>query len=293
MANYSESRKEGKFLGLYVCSKCKSVILRDFEFYAAEYSRMSLKKAKEAASEASEQGMAALKAFKEKPFLVTSPVEDRSYWLVSGFGTNGLEKGCPYCDHRENWQLEPEIAERLPKDPETGVALVQDVPEWSRMTIAPAEGDTEAIQKMHIALAQHINDASRKYWEEHPEEAASVRAQLDNIKKQIAEITAQKDRVKAGLQNLAKQVRQKEEEMKGLSMFSGERKTCKAELKSLEKQYDSQRMETIEKESQFGKNIQACQKQMKDVLIKNPGILNELEQIVPADTQSIGAIRLN
>ena len=44
-------------------------------------------------------------------------------------------------------------------------------------------------------------DECRSYWAEHSEEAASVHAQLEDIKIQIAVLTAQKDAVKADLKN--------------------------------------------------------------------------------------------
>ena len=291
MASYSESRYDGKYLGTYVCSHCKSVILRNFAFYAVGYSRMSMKKAKEAAAESAHQGIAALQAFQKKPFLVTAPVEDRSYWLVTGFGTEGLERGCPYCGHREAWQMAPENAANLPKDPETGVALVQDVPQLSRMFIVPAEGDD--VQKIYLPLCQQVNEQSRKYWEEHPQDEAAVRTQLGHIQGQIEALTARKKAVQDNTKVLAAQISQKEAQMKGLPMFSGERKACKAELKELEKQYETQRMEGIQQEALLNKQIQEQECRKKEILIRYPGVLNELERIVPQDTQTISAIRLN
>ena len=291
MASYSESRYDGKYLGTYVCSHCKSVILRDFAFYAVGYSRMSMKKAKEAATESAHKGITALQAFSKTPFLVTAPVEDRSYWLVTGFGTEGLDRGCPYCGHREAWQVDPKTAANLPKDPETGVALVQDVPQLSRMIVAPAKGDD--AKKIYMPLCQQVNEQSRRYWEEHPQEEAVVRTQLGRIQDQIEALAAQKNAVQDNTKGLAAQISQKEVQMKGLPMFSGERKACKAELKELEKQYETQRMEGIQQKILLDKQIQEQESQKKEILIRNPGVLDALERIVPQDTQSLSAIHLN
>lgn len=289
MASYHEARRTGKFMGAYVCSNCKSVIMRDFEFYAAGYSRWTQKKAEEAAEAASEQGLAALNAFGDKPFLVTSPVEDRSYSLVSGFGTNGLERGCPYCGHRELWQGDPSVADTLPRDSETGAALVTAVPLMSRLKVTTAED----IQKLHSTMVALITDQRQRYWEEHTEEAAAVREQLQSIKEQIEVLTAQKESARDSSKELFAQMKQKEERLKGLSMFSSERKTCKAELKELEKQYNAQRTADIDQETHLGRSIQEQRKQLKEVLIKNPGVLGEYEQASPKDDPSIAAIRYN
>lgn len=290
MASYNEARKTGKFLGAYVCSHCRSVILRDYEFYAVGYSRWTQKKANEAAEAAAAQGTAALASFTEKPFLVTCPKEDRSYNLVSGFGTNGLERGCPYCGHRETWQLDAETAGNLPQDPETGLVPVQGVP---MMSCLKTLFTPEKAEELHTAMVAMVTDQARSFWEAHPEEAASVRARLQEIKDQLETLTAQKESIRSGSRYLAALVQQKETQMKGLSMFSAERKTLKAELKELEKQYDAQKAADIQQETLLGKQLQELQKQRKDILIKNPGILGEYEQITPKDTMSVAAIRFN
>ena len=289
MASFHEARKTGKFMGAYVCSNCKSVIIRDFEFYAVAYSRWTQKKAEEAAEAVTEQGIKALQAFRDKPFLVTCPTENRSYNLVTGFGTDRLERGCPYCGHKERWQLDPNTANGLPKDSETGAALVEDVPVMSRLLVTTVDG----IKDVQVAMAAMITEQCKSYWKEHAEEAASIRVQIQNLKEQIAVLTAQKESVQACSQKLYAQMKLKEEQMKGLSLFSGERKACKAELKELENQYKVQSATDMEKVSQLSKTIQAYQNHLKEMLIKNPGILDEYEQVVLPNDGSIAAIRYN
>lgn len=289
MASYHEAGRTGKFMGVYVCSNCQSVIMRDFEFHAAGYSRWTQKKAEEAADAAAAQGMTALKAFLKKPFLVTAPTEDRSYSLVSGFTINGLERGCPYCGHRERWQLDPETANGLTRDTETGVALVTDVPVTSRLVLATAE----SVGEVHRTVLEMITDKNKEFWKEHAEESASVREQIQSIKDQICALTAQKGTARDNSKKLFEQMKQKEEQMKGLSLFSGERKALKAEIKELEKRYDAQRMADMEQETSLFRSIQDCQNQLKAVLVKNPGVLGEYEHVTVKDDQSIGAIRYN
>lgn len=289
MASYHEASRTGKFTGVYVCSHCKSVIMSDFVFRAVGYSRWTQKKAKEAADEAAELGLTALKSFVQKPFLVTAPTEDRSYSLVSGFALDGLEKGCPYCGSRERWQLDPETANGLPRDPETGVALVTDVPKTSRMLLATEE----SVEEMGRAVVQMITEQNKAYWEAHTGEATAVRKQIQSIKDQIGVLTAQKEVARDNSHNLYQQKKQKEEQMKGLSLFSGERKTLKAELKELEKRYETQRAADMAQETSLFRSIQEYQNQLKSVLVKNPGVLGEYEQITVKNDPSILAIRYN
>jgi len=289
MASYHEASRTGKFIGVYACSHCQSVIMRDFIFRAAGYSRWTQKKAEEAADEAAELGLTALRSFAEKPFLVTAPTEDRSYSLVSGFALDGLEKGCPYCGSRESWQLDPETVSGLPRDPETGVALVTDVPVTSRMLLATAE----SVEEIGRAVVQMITEKNKAYWETHTDEAAAVREQIESIKNQIGVLTAQKEAARDNSKNLYQQMKQKEEQMKGLSLFSGERKTLKAELKELEKRYETQKAADMAQETSLFRNIQEYQNQLKSVLAKNPGVLGEYEQVTVKNDPSISAIRYN
>lgn len=290
MASYHEARKNGKFMGAYVCSKCKSVIMRDFTFHAVAYSRWTQKKAVEAVEAAAERGLKALTDFKDKPFAVNCEVEDRSYSLVSGFQFSGLERGCPYCGNKERWQFGPEIVNGLPKDAESGVTLVTDVPLRSRLVTVTTP---EEMQKVHSAMVALVTEECKLHWAQHQEEAASVCLQIKEIKEQIEEVTARKASAGTGSASIFGQMKQKEEQMKGLSMFSGERKTLKAELKELEKQYNAQKAADIQQEAQLTVKIETLQKQLKELLIRNPGVLAEHEQVSPKDTQALAAIRYN
>lgn len=290
MASYYQTRKTQTLSGGHICSKCKSVILTDFVFYAIANSRWTQKKAQEGADDAAELGLKALLSFPEKPFLVTQVSEDRSYSLVSGFGTEGLDHACPYCGNREQWQLGDYFAAACRMDPETGVSLVEDVPDESRLTVFTSK---EALDAWRIQVLAKNTLKTTQHWEEHPAEAKNIRAQLHNLTSQMDALESQKKTVREKSQWLFEKMQSKEAEMKGYSLFSAERKGAKAELNDLKKQYNAQSAADLEQEKVLINNIQNLRKQINELKVSNPGILGEVETVTPDNAPHCRAIRLS
>ena len=288
MASYYQTRKTMQLMGGHICSKCKSVILTDFVFYSVANSRWSQKKAQEGAEAAAEKGIKALLSFPEKPFLVSQVSEERTYSLVSGFGVENLNHGCPYCGNRERWQLDSSFAPACRMDPVSGVSLVTDVPEESRLTVLSSKEALD-VWRVKIMAANTLNIS--QYWKEHPTEAESVRGQIQALKNQIEALNAEKTTVREKSQWLYGKVESKEAEMKSFSLFSSERKVAKAELNELKKQYNAQSTADFEREKSIISTISGLEKQIKELKISNPGVLGEMETVTPKDAPYCQAIR--
>lgn len=276
-------------MGGHICSKCNSVILTEFEFFAVANSRWTQKKAQAGAEAAAEKGLKALYSFNEKPFLVTQVSEERTYSLVSGFGVTRLDHSCPYCCHRERWQLDSSFAAACRLDLVSGVTLVTDVPEESRLAVLSSK---EMLDAWRIKIMGANSAKIRQHWEEHSAEAESVRVQMQELINQIETLNAEKAAAREKSQWLQGKVESKEAEMKGYSLFSAERKAVKAELKELQKQYSAQNTANSEREKSIGKTISGLEKKLKELKIGNPGVLGEVETVTPKDAPYCQAIRL-
>ncbi|MBQ2919566.1 MAG: hypothetical protein IJE58_00145 [Oscillospiraceae bacterium] len=287
MTSYYQTKKTMQLMGGHICSKCKSMIFTNFIFFGMANSRWSQKKAQEGAEAAAEKGMKALLSFPEKPFLVTQISEERTYGLVSGFGVENLNHGCPYCGNREKWQKDV-FAFTCQKDPVSGVSLVEDVPEESRLTVLLSKDALDAWQ-MKSMIANTVN--FKKYWEAHPTEAECVRGQIQALKNQIEALNAEKLTVREKSQWLCEKVGSKEAEMKSFSLFSAERKAAKAELNELKEKYNAQSTADIEREKSIIRTISGLEDQIQELKISNPGVLGEMEKVTPKDAPYCQAIR--
>lgn len=288
MASYYQTRKTMQLMGGHVCSKCKSIILTEFVFYAVANSRWTQKKAQEGAEAAAEKGLKALLAFPEKPFLVTQDSEERTYSLVSGFGVERLDHSCPYCGNRERWQQDYSFAAACRMDPVTGVSLVTDVPEESRLTVLSSK---EALDAWRVKVWSANTLNIRQYWKDHPAEAENIHRQLRGLKYQIDVLNGEKATVREKSQLLHTKVESKEAELKGYSLFSAERKAVKAELNELKKQYSAQSTADFEREKTIISAIADLEKQIKELKISNPGVFGEVETVTPNDAPYCQAIR--
>lgn len=288
MASYYQTRQNIPLLGGHICSKCKSVILTEFVFYAIANSRWSQKKAQEGAQEAANKGLKALQEFPQKPFLVTQIVEERTYSLVNGFGIERLDHSCPYCGNRERWQNGSSFAPACRMDPVSGVYLVTDVPEESRMTVLSS---ADALKAWRVQVLAGQTLATKQHWDKHPEEAARIRGQIRELQNGIEALNTEKAHVREKSQYLHSLVESKEAEMKGFSLFSAERKAAKAELKELNKQYEAQSEADFQREKTIISTIAGMEKQIREIKIANPGVLGEMENVTPADAPYCQAIR--
>ena len=223
MASYYQTKKTIQLKGGHVCSKCKSVILTDFEFYSLANSRWSQKKAQAGAEAAAEKGLKALSEFHEKPFLTTMVSEERTYSLVSGFGLERLSHACPYCGHRERWQMSSALAGACRIDPVSGVHLVTDVPEESRLVALTSK---EALDAWRVKIMDGNVLSMKQHWEEHADEAESIRGQIQALEEQIESLNAEKTTVWEKSKALSGKIADKETQVKGYSLFSAERKAA-------------------------------------------------------------------
>ena len=290
MASYYQTKKTIPLMGGHICSKCGSVILTDFIFYSLANSRWTQKKAQEGAEAAAQQGLKALLSFNEKPFMVTEVSEERTYSLVSGFGLEQLDHGCPYCGNRERWQLNTSVVAGCRLDPESGVTLVTDVPEESRLAVLSSK---EALDLWRIKIMSANMLKIKQHWAENSAEAARIRDQIQTLNRHIESLNAKKATVREMSQLLLEKVESKKAEVKGFSLFSAERKAAKAELKELEKQHSAQRDADLAQERSIISTISALEKQIKDLKISNPGVLGEMETVTPADAPYCQAIRFS
>lgn len=260
--------------GSYICSKCKSVILMQFAVKAGGASTWSQKKATEAMDEASEKVLEALQNFSEKPFLVTKNTDGRSFTTGYEIGLEEAEHACPCCGNKEIWQRDAYYADACRMDPVTGVYLVTDVPERSRMKVFSSLD----VAKEHTAkLLAFTAQESKEHWAAHPDEAENLKAQVAHLKDQLAALEPQKAAARNQSKHIFEQVQRKEEEIKGYSLFSSEKKTAKAELKALKKQYDTQRDADLVQERKLEGEMKELEKQMKELLFANPGVTGETE----------------
>ena len=284
MASYYETKKSFQLTGGHICSKCKSVILTVFEFYATAKSSVSMRKAQEGADLAVERGLTALSSFKEKPFSVTRISERQIVALHTGFGMTNLDHSCPYCGHRERWQKDPFLCD---VDPVSGISLVKNVPEESRLTVLT---NKEALNAWQIKVMDTNVVKIKQYWEENPAEAEKIRGQIQELKKQIETLNAEKATIWEKSQCLKGKVEKKTAEMKGFSLFSAARKTAKAELEELNKQYSAQKTADSEREKSIIRTISGLETQLKELKYSNPGVFGEMESVTPKDAPYCQAI---
>lgn len=289
MASYYQTKKTIPLAGGHICSKCKSIILTDFQFFSLANSRWSQKKAQEGAEVAAEKGLKALLSFPEKPFLVTEVSEERTYSLVNGFGIERMDHNCPYCGNRERWQLSGSLAPACRIDPVSGVYLVTDVPEESRLTVLSSK---EALDAWRTQVMAANALSLQQYWEIYPSEREIIRNHLQGLKNQVEALNTEKATVREKSQWLYEMVKSKEAEMKGYSMFSAERKAIKAELKELKKQYSAQSDADFAREKAIINTVSDLEKQMKELKIANPGVLWEVETVTAKDAPYCQVIRL-
>lgn len=289
MSGYYEAIKTIQMKGGHVCSRCKSVIITDFKLNASATSKWSQTKAQEGAEKGAEQGLKALRAFGEKPFLVTESNICGSGNIVAHFSVTHLNHSCPYCGNRERWQLEKSKIGVYRLDPVSGVTLVEDVPEESRLTVWVS---TAELREWQTAV-MHMNTINvRKYWKDHIDEANRICAQIQDLKKQIEVLKAEKATVREKTQWLHAKIVGKEEAVKGFPLFSSERKNAKAELKELNKQYRAQSKADHECEKSIISGIASMEKQMKELKINNPGVMGNVEMVTANDAPYCQAIRL-
>lgn len=260
--------------GVYICSKCKSIQILQFQLLGAGASTWSQKKAEEALTEPTQNLLNALQNFREKPFLLAREYDGRT--ITTGYQV-GLANGdhpCPYCGNAEAWQRGPYYEAACKKDPETGVMLIPDCPEESRMLVFTSiESAVSAVGKINAFKEAEY----KQYWAEHAAEAEQLKAEVESLKEKIAVLEPQKAAAREKSGWLYTQITEKEAQMKSLSLFSPEKKTLKTELKELNAMYTSQKDADILEERRLIGEIDAIEKQLKELKIANPGVLGEME----------------
>ena len=274
MASYYEAKKSAVFTGTHICSKCGSLVFSDFEFYAIARSRWTMKKANEGAEAAAEQGLTALKNSPQKPFLVTCVSENNTYSLVSGFGINGLTHSCPYCGNQEPWQMPARSGSGCTLDPETGVTLIPNIPVKSRLYVCFTKEQLALWQQETLKL---LASEYQEHWAAQPDEAQRLRDQIKALKANIESLTAYLGKIHESSDSITQQILQKQEVMKSHPLFSAERKACKAEVKELQKQYETQRDAEVQQKNQLLKNIQELKDFLMNLMIQNPGVLADVQ----------------
>jgi len=276
--------------GIYICSKCKSPQLLQFQLLGAGASTWSQKKAKEALDEPSKKLLNALQNFREKPFLLSKKYTGRSFTTGYEVGFGNSSSLCPYCLNSETWQKGEYYAADCTKDPETGVMLVPKCPEDSRMLVfSTSESAVDALNKI-IAFkgAQY-----KQYWAEHSEEAERIKEQIAFLENKVANLEPLKAAAKDKSNHISTQIAEKEAAMKGMSMFSPEKKAAKAELKELNTKLKAQQEADLQEETKLKEEISSLKKQIKEIKIENPGIMNELEKVTAHEELTHIAARLS
>lgn len=265
------------FLGTYCCSKCRSMILLQFQLKSGGASTWSQAKATDTMNEAVEKLVQALQNFEEKPFLVTMTYDGRSFTTGYEMGLVNADKACPFCGHKEKWQNGTYYAGACKKDKETEVLLVpDDAPADSRMRVFTSLD----AAKSHIAMILlQMKEHYQQHWLANPGDAEVVKSQMEGLKSQIAQYEGMLTYVKSASDHIHGQIEAKEAEMKGYSLFAPERKTVKAEIKELTKQYEAQKAADLEQETLIKNYIKEVEKQLKTMKTDYPGVYGELETI--------------
>lgn len=266
--------KSINLFGTYVCSKCKSVILMQFVLKAGGASTWSQKKAQEATEEPTQKVLQALQNFSEKPFLVTNKMDGRTFTTGYELQLEEAANGCPCCGNKEIWQRGYEYAAACRMDPVTGVSLVNDCPERSRMAVFSSLDVAKEHAGKLLAFTSH---ESKLHWEANPEEAEKLKARITELGEQITALEPRKASAKDLSKSIFEQIQKKEAEMKGYSLFSAEKKAAKAELKELNKKYNAQKDADIVQERKLDAEIKELEKQKKELLLANPGVTGETE----------------
>ena len=266
--------KEIPLFGVHVCSKCQSVIVREFSVKIASASTWSRNKAMEAATEAGQKVLKALEKFNEAPFLVTETYKERSFTTGYEMEIHDANGVCPFCGAREKWQREYSFAQACKRDVVTGVALINEVEAENCMKVFSAlEGATTYSKLLLIQKSEQF----KKQWNSDPYQQQKIQNQISDLKFRIKDLQNQKELVKEKSHRLFELLQKKETEMKGYSLFSSERKTAKAEHKDLNKQYNAQREADLAREKELADFIANLEKQKKEICVANPGVMNELE----------------
>lgn len=264
-----------QLFGSYICSKCGSVILSHFTMKAVGTSTWSQAKASEIASEGSEKYLQALQNFNEKPFLVTKDTSVRpSFTSLLEVSLENAADKCPCCGNIEIWQRDYSYAAACRMDPETGVSLVTDVPEQSRMKVFASLDTAKDFCGKLMALKTL---EARKHWLEHPQEAADARMRISNLKNNLTNLESRKSAAREKSSHKLQLVEKKKDEMKACSLFSAERKAAKEELKELKKAYDLQLSEDISQEENINKEIKFVKNRLQELQFANPGVMDDVD----------------
>ena len=129
------------------------------------------------------------------------------------------------------------------------------------------EGESDFLAALPDFLIQTGNNLR---WKEGPQQfIRSTNAQYEGM------LTY----VKSASDHIHGQIEAKEAEMKGYSLFAPERKTAKAEIKELTKQYEAQKAADLEQETLIKNYIKEVEKQLKTMKTDYPGVYGELETI--------------
>ncbi|MBR2048166.1 MAG: hypothetical protein IJ960_06165 [Oscillospiraceae bacterium] len=288
MTSYYQTRRTQNLLGGHICSRCRSIIITEFIVVSIANSRWSQKKAQEGAEEAAQKALEVLAACQEKPFLVTYEYEDRTYSLISGFYLEGLNNTCPYCGNRERWQNEASFSAACKKDPQTGVYVVSDVPQESRLMVFDSNLKMKSWQSWVLSAYQGMY---QQYWAGYPNEAVQIREYIQWHNQQISALEYQKENCHETSRWLYSQLVSKGEELKGYSLFSGDRKRCKAEYRDLEKQYETQKAQEAAQEKELLEQLRNLDSQRRAAKIDNPGVMGETETVSHKTAPNCMAVR--
>lgn len=264
--------------GIYVCSKCKSPLLLQFQLLASGASTWSQKKAQEAIEEPCDTLLNALLNFLEKPFLLSKKYNGRTITTGYEVGFGNGDHHCPFCGNHEVWQRGEYYADACKKDPETKVPLIPDCPEESRMIVfTSSEAAVSGLTKLMALKEAEL----KQYWAQRPQEAEQIRSQIGFLRNQVAALEPQKATVRDKSNYLKAQINEKEAQIKKMSLFSADKKIAKAELKELNTRYSAQLDADILEDRRLAAEIESYEKQIKELKITYPGVLNEFEKIQP------------
>ena len=280
--------KTATLFSVHQCSKCKSIVLTQFELKASSASTWSKTKAMEAASEGANHFINALQDFYEKPFLVTVSHEHRSMTTAYEAQLLGIDEGCPCCGGKETWQRGSYYVDACKRDPETGLRLVPECPEASRMRVF---GSLEQVKAYAGALLNAYQSQMRTHWAAHPQEAQALRSQIQGMKDELSGLETRKTDVQAKSRHLFTRMQKKEEEMKGYSLFSSDRRNAKGEYKDLKKQYEAQLSQDQEAVKGIDSQIKALTAQLQELQYANPGIMDQTENIPAKGSLNRTALR--
>ena len=282
--------KTATLFSVHQCSKCKSLVLTQFKLKSSGASTWSQAKSMEAAGKGIGIFVKALENFAEKPFLVTTSIDDRSMTTGYEAAMEEIDLGCPCCGGKETWQRGSYYADACKKDPDTGFRLVPECPQASRMHVLAS---IEQAKTYASALLNSYQTQMRSYWAGRPQEAQSIRSQIHQMQENLSGLEARKNFATEKSRNLKYRMEQKEEQMKGYSLFSADRRMAKGEYKDLKKQYEAQLALDQEAAKSIGSEITKLTQQLQELQFANPGVLDQLENIPAKESNNRTAIRFH